>query len=398
MKNILIVGTRFSPIPCVDGGAIEFLIDEYLKYNSKNQKYKFVVYSKFSEKVNDNILNKYNNVEFRFIKINTILYKITRLFCGILRNIFKNKIGDEFTRFMIKDLKFKNELNKYDDVIILNNINNIISVTKKIGGKHILYLHNDYLNIETSNSKNILNSLDEVWCVSEFVKNRVDEIDVLNNKTKVLYNGIQIEKFNCESCDEEIASKLKKEYNINENDFIVLYTGRVMKEKGVKELVEAFKNFQDKHDNVKLLVVGNNTDISKEYYNNLINDNKDNQNIKFLGRKTHEEIKYLQKISNVQVVPSMWNEAFGLTAVEGMAAGIPMIISKSGGLVEIAENGAAILVNRENIVNEIYEALEKIYINKDNFKENMVNIAKKRVMDFDMEKFYENFDNILAEE
>ncbi len=392
--RLLVIGTRFAPIPAIDGGAIEKLAQDYLEHNSKTQKHSIVVYSSYSPKVTD-IKAKYNNVEFRYIKKSNAKYKVYRLFCGIARKLLKNKVGDEFARSVVDDLNERKELSHYDKVIILNNINNITYLTNKVKGKHILHLHNDYLNKETKNACKILKSLDEVWCVSEFIKKQVDTI-CENKKTKVLYNGTEIEKFNKTVSDTKIKN-LRGKYNITNDTFVVLFTGRIMREKGVQELINSYtKSFEGIKS--KLLIVGSPNDSNKSFYKKLINEYKDNENIIFLGTKTHKEINELYKISNVQVVPSMWNEAFGLTVIEGMSAGIPLIVSNSGGIPEIVKDNSAIIVTREKIESELEIALKKIYNLDDSNISKMINNAQKRVKDFTVEKYCENIDKLLEKE
>ena len=67
---------------------------------------------------------------------------------------------------------------------------------------------------------------------------------------KLLYNGIDTEKFNV-NIDIE---KERKKFNIKKEDRVFLYTGRIVKEKGIKELVLAFNKIKNK--NYKLIIVG----------------------------------------------------------------------------------------------------------------------------------------------
>lgn len=393
--KILIIGTRYTSIPSICGRAIEGLVDEYLKYNSKAKKCEITVYSAFNRDIKNSTLDQYDNVDFRFINLQNLKYKFRRLICGMGRKFLKNKIGDEFVRTVKEDLKHRDELNKYDKIVILNSINNITYVCKKIKGKHILYLHNDYLNIETKNAKEIVDSLDEIWCVSKFIKKRVDAI-AEENKTVVIYNGTDLTEFNSEVEFIKIKN-FREKYNIQDNNYIILYNGRIIKEKGIAELISAYKLFSENKKNVKLLITGGPTDLSVEFYNNLVNKNKNNSSIVFLNRVTRDELKVIYKIVNVQVVPSILNEAFGLTVVEGMSAGIPMIVSNSGGIPEIVGDDCAIIVERKDIVNQIVEALNKIYENKGKISETMTENSKKRVQEFSMDKFFNNLECKMLE-
>ena len=395
--KILIIGTRFAPIPAFEGGAIEMLTDVFLNYNSHTdikEKYEFVVYSRFSEKIDNTLLKNYKNTEFRYIKQNNLRYKLNRIVFGVMRKFIKNKVGDEFVRAIYADLKKRKELEKYDKIIVHNNINNIEYIKQNIKGKHILHLHNDYLNIDTPNAINIVNSLDEIWCVSNFIKLRVDEV-IKNDKTKVLYNCVNINYFR-----KQVSKKEKEElydlYKMNKEDFVVLYTGRIMKEKGVEELIKAFCTYFTNIKNAKLLIVGQPNDVNYEYYTNLKEKYSSYDKISFLGQKSHEELSRLYNICSVQVIPSMCNEAFGLTVIEGMAAGTPIIVSDSGGIPEIVSNNCALIVKRDNIIKELVDAFDFMYKNiKSKNIIDMVNNTKNRVLDFSIEKYCETINEYL---
>lgn len=390
--KVLIVGTRFAPIPAVKGGAIEGLIDEYLKSELRDKNIEFTVYSGFSSTVSDEITKKYEKTTFRYINTKSIEYKILRVFLGTIRKVIKNKIGDEFGYSVINDLKNKNELNKFDKIVILNNINNVRMISKKIVGEHILYLHNDYLNQNTPNCSAIIDSLDKVWCVSNFIKNQVDSIEK-NNKSITIYNGTVMDKFTSEVKQKNIK-ELRKKYMIKDEDFIILYTGRIMKEKGVLELVKAFNIFRKKHNNCKLLILG---DCKDSTYRKKLNIEtyEYKEDIIFMGRVEHDIINNFYTFANVQVVPSICNEAFGLTVIEGMSAGVPMIVSNTGGIPEIVENNCALIVERENIVNDIAKSLEIIYKNKNNIVNNMVKRSNERVKKFSMKNYVININNAI---
>ena len=394
--KILIIGTKYAPIPCVEGGAIESLIDDYLKYNSKNKKINITVYSSVPKKKNIEKNQQYNNVEFRYIDRKQLKYRITKILnIGrriVSKIILNNNIEDEYIHAIKKDLTKKDELSSYNKVIILNNICNITYICKKIKAKHILYLHNDYLNCNTKNGRKIVNSLDEIWCVSDFIQKRVQEI-IQNQKTKVIYNGVDLEKFN-KKVEKSVIGKIKSKYNISDKDFTILYTGRILEEKGVKELINAFKSFSKANKKAKLLIVGAPIKKSRKFYNEISKDNC-NKKISFLGYQTHDNINALYKIADVQVVPSKCNEAFGLTVIEGMSAGIPMIVSNSGGIPEIVDNKCAWIVRIDNLEKDIENALCKAYELPEAQKKEMVQAARKKCDLFDIKKYNEKFTEYL---
>ena len=69
--------------------------------------------------------------------------------------------------------------------------------------------------------------------------------------------------------------------------------------------------------------------------------------------------KYMA-LADVLVIPTLCQEAFGMVALEGMVMRVPIISTKSGGLVEVLNADTAILIDRENIIDELECAMLKI--------------------------------------
>ena len=95
------------------------------------------------------------------------------------------------------------------------------------------------------------------------------------------------------------------------------------------------------------------------------------------------------KLADIAVLPSMWEEPFGLTIVEAMAAGLPLITTRSGGIPEICE-GVATIVDRDNIIDNLVTAILDLY-NNPNKRKQMAASAIERAKLFDKETFSKNY-------
>ncbi len=115
-------------------------------------------------------------------------------------------------------------------------------------------MHNDFLNKHTKNVNKIINSYDEIWALSEFVKHRIIEINK-SAKVKVLYNGVDLKLFSNKK-NILVQESVKNKYNINSNEKVFIYCGRIVEEKGIKQLILAFNNLCKNVENIKLLVIG----------------------------------------------------------------------------------------------------------------------------------------------
>ncbi|MBL7960804.1 glycosyltransferase family 4 protein [bacterium] len=166
-------------------------------------------------------------------------------------------------------------------------------------------------------------------------------------KSAVVYNGIDIDEFK-QNC---IQKKLREEYQISKKAVIFGVTGRILPKKGYLSFLRAGKMTMDlcKNEEIILAVIGGAFNELQEKYlmqlKNLASELNISDKVIFTGFKT--DIKSYVSDLDVLVVPSVWDEPFGRTALEGMALGIPVLASRIGGLPEVIE---------ENMTGLLYES------------------------------------------
>lgn len=90
---------------------------------------------------------------------------------------------------------------------------------------------------------------------------------------------------------------------------------------------------------------------------------QDTDRIRFTGYIENAELYQYYQCADMQVVPSMWEEAAGLVAIEGMLSGLPLVVTKSGGLVEYAPKEVAMQIERNGIVENLKMAIETVMYN-----------------------------------
>ena len=113
------------------------------------------------------------------------------------------------------------------------------------------------------------------------------------------------------------------------------------------------------------------------------------EKIVFTGFVPYQNIPDYLHLADIAVLPSMWEEPFGLTIVEALASGLPLITTQSGGIPEICE-GVATIVDREDIVNNLASAIHDLYDSPEKCKQ-MSKASIERAKLFDKEKYAENF-------
>lgn len=383
--KILFITAGVHPVPPVRGGAVENLTDFLLTSNQDNE---IDVYSVYDSRAMENV-KKYNNVNFFFIKCPSIIDTISKYIEKIFRRIFKIYIGNYYIKKTCKNIKKRNKL--YDCIIIENMPQFGLILKKKVKSKLILHLHNDYLNIDSFKAKSIFNCYDNILCVSNFISDRVQKIDKNNRKVITLYNGIDLKKFSL------IDSKKKSlnKYNIDNTKKVFIYSGRVVKEKGVRELIDAFIELN--FDDYQLAIVGG-YNYGKMDDNSFITDLKKitkNTNVIFTGYIPYEEMVELYSVSTFGIIPSIVNEACPLTAIEMMACQLPIICTNSGGLPELVDDKCGIIITRDDLKYNLMKAMKKMKsLTKDENKKYRSEALKKSKF-FSKEKYVENFWEIM---
>ncbi|MFQ7664763.1 MAG: glycosyltransferase family 4 protein [Thomasclavelia ramosa] len=137
--------------------------------------------------------------------------------------------------------------------------------------------------------------------------------------------------------------------------------------KGVLELIKALKISKSKS---KLLIIGSSwfsSNKKTKYVDDLMREAKELGNqIQFTGYVDHKNIGEYYKIADVAIMPSIYQEAAGLVALEAQAAGLPIIISNVGGISEFVHPQSSLKINiDDNFINSLANMINEISLNKD---------------------------------
>lgn len=191
--------------------------------------------------------------------------------------------------------------------------------------------------------------LEEGFCNEEKLK------VIANGST----NGIDINYFNPNLFSEEKKRNLRFDLGIDENDFVFIFVGRLVKDKGINELVSAFlQTISDsKAFTSKLLLLGPlEQDLDPLLPSTLI-EIQSNPNIISVGYQ--KDVRPYLAISNVLVFPS-YREGFPNVVMQAGAMGLPAIVSNINGCNEIIiDSSNGVIVNVKNEV-MLKQSMQKI--------------------------------------
>lgn len=388
-KNICIITPGELPVPAIRGGAVETLVNNFVDINEIDKKFKITVISAFDKKAKE-IAYKYHETNIIFIK-NKKIYKVVSLFLKIANKILKNNIPSNYYEYAICK---RIDVNKFDLFIIEGgDLKKYKYLSSKLGkNKMVAHLHGN----NTSNKE-----LDDIYgsviSISEFVKKNWDNTSkISNDNSYVVFNGIDISNFNKYVNISDIIN-IKRELKIDKDDFVVLFCGRINKDKGIKELIYAINKINDSR--LKLLIVGSPMFGLKSKSNFLMEVqqliDKDKKNILFTGYIHNSELYKYYKLANLVVMPSIWDEPAGLVAIEALASESALIATKVGGLVEYINSDSTFLIERdEMIIDNIAFAIKELMVNKNKYEslvKNSLNQAKK----FNREVYYESLSEVI---
>jgi len=176
-----------------------------------------------------------------------------------------------------------------------------------------------------------------VVAVSKYVKEMLKRR--YNVDSEVIYHGIDTNTFKPEN-----KTQSRRELGYKETDFIILFVGKLHPSKDPLTLIKAISEAVEKNASLRLIMIGDG-ELYEEAKNEIHKRNLSNH-IKLLNYMSRENIRMWYAAADIFVLPSV-GEAFGMTLLEAMASGVPVIASNSGACSEVIGN-AGILFNQGN--------------------------------------------------
>ena len=397
MKKICIILPEEYPVPATKGGAVETLVNRIIDENEKENKLDITCVTRYEK--NAYIKSKeYKNTKFVFFRMypNIKLFRfavrvINNIFLKITKKNFKNIIHCNRLYKKIKDQEFDYVLIEGGDPIGFEKLLKHYDKEKRLihfhGGNAVGTKEYDELFGEFI----VLNN----FMLDKFTENKI----ISKDRVYIVRNGIDVERFLNDITEDE-KRDLRKKYGIKDDEILIIFCGRLMWEKGVKELILAIKKLKN-ISNIKLLIVGSSSFGAKnktKYEEEIFNISKDIQDkIVFSGFIHNSEMNKIYQIADIAVVPSLWEDASPLVVVEEMASGLPIIATRSGGIPELVGDNALLVERDEQIVENLSKDIEILINNPQMRKEFSINgrkISEKYTVQSFYKNFVELFDNI----
>ncbi len=233
------------------------------------------------------------------------------------------------------------------DIVHIHNYapGRLIEGLRKKGIKTVLHMHNER---EIGRLK-----VDLFLGCSNYITDFYLKKGTVEGRFEVVYNGVDLERFRPLWEVEDLRRRVRERFDVGEDDFVVLYVGRVSPEKGVEHLLEAASLLDDR-DGIRFFLVG---EVSREgrrgeYGRRIVERaGRLKGRVVITGVFPPSRIHLLYLLGDAVVIPSNFEEPFGMVALEAMATGLPVIARRKGGLVEYIRHGEnGLFIGEEDLV------------------------------------------------
>jgi glycosyltransferase involved in cell wall biosynthesis/glutathione synthase/RimK-type ligase-like ATP-grasp enzyme len=219
---------------------------------------------------------------------------------------------------------------------------------RKIPARYVLFLHSlTYIcppYARPASIGHILGGFDQIVTNSQFMEETLKQkFPHLSSRITSVRLGVDLQHFS-PIHDPEVREKRienRKKNHLNGRP-VILFVGRLLPQKGVHVLIEAFEEVRKEHPDAVLLIVGSSfygRPWETPYVRKLKEKTQEwGETIRWWPFMTHDRLPEIYQMADVLVTPSIGAEAFGLVNVEGMASGLPILTTEAGGIREVVQD------------------------------------------------------------
>ena len=151
-------------------------------------------------------------------------------------------------------------------------------------------------------------------------------------RTSLLMNAVDMEKF---APDGALRNHARKRFGLNDDDYAILFVGRIEKAKGPEWLLDCIPFLKEARCPFHIFFAGEGT--YKPHLHNKVMTNHYETSVTFLGHVRHEDLRFYYNMADVLVLPSE-TEGVPMVILESLACGTPVIASDVGGIPDVVVN------------------------------------------------------------
>ena len=389
-KKIVFITSEKLPVPPVKGGAVEHWIYEAAQRLKDT-------YEVYSISIHDPLIGQFEKGEgitFRNYKKGLIA---KMLLCSY-KLPFKNDFSSLY--YLPYSLWAGRQAKKIKaDIIHIHSRPHFVPILRFLNpeAKIILHIHN--LSVIDYNGKlwekTLWDKVSLVLACSNYLQEEIlKRYPYLKSKTNVIYNGIDTQEISPAGVTLKKQAEIRQQYRISQEDIVLMYAGRLVEYKGAHILIEAFKDIVKDYKKAKLVILGGQTysntavtaymkqiqELSRGFEDKII----------FTNYISHKEIPDFLGLSDIFVMPSLWDEPFGVAIIEAMAMEKPVVAFAKGGIKEIIINNQSGILIENTSAESLREKLSHLIDNPMLRKELGKNARERVEMMFSWPKVINN--------
>ncbi|MDO8776961.1 MAG: glycosyltransferase family 4 protein [Burkholderiaceae bacterium] len=271
------------------------------------------------------------------------------------------------------------------DIIYVHNDPLLVLLIRKHAGQRlVLHMHNDHLAalLLTPILNAVLEKTDQVLCVSEHIRRSAcDAAPKHALKLATVLNATDPDFFKHYPNDE--ASQPGRRNHGDAEAFHFLYVGRLTQDKGAHVLIDAFTTVQSRFPQARLVITGSSffADApSTDYQRRLAMQAVAlTDAIVFTGFVPHDRLRYLYSDADAVVVPSIWQEPFGLVVIEAMSSETCVIATRVGGIPEVISHEETGLLVDPNDAQALVTAMTRVLLDAE-LRKRLASAARQDVL------------------
>lgn len=390
------------PVPASKGGAVSTLVELLVAGNNIKKLVDMTVVSYYDEKAFE-LSKKYNNVKFIWIKVPKLIKILDNGLFWSVSTFTHFKAASFKSLFSLLYYSLKSSLiirkNRCATVILEHNIPMVWMIRwSGYSGKYFHHLHN--IPRTSAKCRKGLDKCSGFLCISRYMADDIMSENspigpVEKSRVKLLFNCIDTALF--KPIPNNLLSLRKEDFGISDNSKVIIFAGRITWEKGVDKILEALDYI---NDYVELLIVGAfMLDESKDPYFIQIKQlsEKHKERIHYTGYIAHDKLPDLYNLADIAVLPSMWEEPAGLTMLESMACGTPVITTHSGGIPEYVGDAAIVLQRDDCLPHEIARNVDLLLSDNDMYDSYSQRGIERIKRMFSSDDYIDKFCNIVCD-
>lgn len=365
--NICMITPKKYPVPAVNGGSVEGLAEMLINENEKQALARITVVSVQDEKAQEKSkglqqgrILYIKRKKSDWISENRAACFLNRYF---VRHYSRPFIRQQYVKRVVDAIKreIKRTGRKFDHYIVEDGDYGIYKCLSDFAGRENISIH---LHGVTEGNMALCRWYSHFICVSNFVARKLTENGFVSPKmTDVLYNAVSLDRVMLPK--EYDRALMRKKHGIRVDEFVFLFWGRIIPQKGVRELIKAYKLLHRKYPTARLVIAGAAEfalqSAPSGYEKEIADMCRDVPEIIFTGHIPNEKMKELAGIADAAVLPSVGDETAGLAMLEAACMGIPLITMPNGGVGEYVCEDAAVWISwTKYVADDLYQCMAKL--------------------------------------